>query len=50
MSGVGSPDAVGGTLEPDSAAVQPPAVLHRLRALLVDIVSDESLIAGSSYS
>jgi site-specific recombinase XerD len=33
-------------LEPIAAAVQPPAVPSRLRALLVDTESDESLIAG----
>ena len=33
-------------MEPIAAAVQPPAVPHRLPALLVDTESDESLIAG----
>jgi integrase/recombinase XerD len=45
MPGTGSTDAVGRTLEPIAAAVQPPAVPHRLRALLADTESDESLIA-----
>jgi hypothetical protein len=45
LSSVGSPDTVGRILEPIAAAVQPPAVPHRLPALLVDTESDESLIA-----
>jgi hypothetical protein len=46
MPGTGSTAAVGRPLEPIAAAVQPPAVPRRLRALLVDTESDESLIAG----
>jgi hypothetical protein len=41
MPGTGSTDAVGRTLGPIAAAVQP----HRLRAVLADTESDESLIA-----
>jgi integrase len=46
MPGTGSTDAVGRSLKPIAAAVQPPAVPHRLRALLADTDSDENLIAG----
>jgi integrase/recombinase XerD len=46
MPGTGSPDAVGRTLEPSWAVVQPPAVPRRLRALLADTESDQGLILG----
>jgi hypothetical protein len=46
MPGIGSTDAVGRTSEPIAAAVQPPAVPHRLQALFADTESDESLTAG----
>ena len=45
MPGTGSPDAVGRTLETIAAAVRPPAVPHRLQALLPDPESDERLVA-----
>jgi integrase/recombinase XerD len=46
MPGTGPPDAVGRTLDPIAAAVLPPAVPHRLRALLADTESDQRLITG----
>jgi integrase/recombinase XerD len=46
MPGTGPPDAVGRTLDPIASAVLPPAVPHRLRALLADTESDQRLITG----
>jgi integrase/recombinase XerD len=46
MPGTEPPDAVGRTLDPIAAAVLPPAVPHRLRALLADTESDQRLITG----